>query len=122
MKAIYDITKGYPYFVQEWAYQAWNLAKTSPITAADISLASAAAISNLDQSFFRVRFDRLSNSEKNYLRAMAVLGPGPHRSSEIAESYGVKPTSAGPIRAHGDADFTIPLFNEFMNRVMTDWI
>jgi hypothetical protein len=93
------------------------------------------AIAALDASFFRVRFDRLTPVEKRYLRAMAELGPGPHRSGDIAETLGRKVTSLGPIRnqlvskgmiwspSHGNTAFTVPLFDEFMRRIMPgdDW-
>jgi DNA-binding MarR family transcriptional regulator len=84
----------------------------------------------LDVNFFRVRFDRLTPSEKHFLRAMAELGPGPHRTGDIADTLGVKVTSLGPVRArlikkgmvyspaHGDMAFTVPLFDEFMQRAM----
>jgi hypothetical protein len=123
-------TQGYPYFLQEWGKHAWDTASKSPITAADVKRASAGAIAALDESFFRVRFDRLTPSEKVYLRAMAELGPGPHRSGDIADQLGRKVTSLGPIRNqliskgmiwspnHGDTAFTVPLFDEFMGRIM----
>lgn len=86
----------------------------------------------LDNNFFRVRFDRLKPSERRYLRAMASLGPGPHRSGEVADHYGAKVESVGPLRSglikkgmiyspqHGDTAFSVPLFDEFMRRVMPD--
>jgi hypothetical protein len=92
--------------------------------------ASIAAIAALDESFFRVRFDRLTPAEKRYLRAMAELGPGPHRSGDIADVLKRKVTSLGPTRnqligkgmiwspSHGDTAFTVPLFDEFMKRIM----
>jgi predicted transcriptional regulator len=128
-------TRGYPYFLQEWGKHAWDSAKGSPITRADVDVASEAAIAALDESFFRVRFDRLTPVEKKYLRAMADLGQGPHRSGDIAEKLDRKVTSLGPTRNqliakgmiwspnHGDTAFTVPLFNEFMRRIMPgdDW-
>lgn len=128
-------TQGYPYFVQEWGKHAWDTADASPITDADVQLASTAAIAALDESFFRVRFDRLTPAEKRYLRAMAELGPGPHRSGDIAEALDRRVTSLGPTRNnliakgmiwspnHGDTAFTVPLFDEFMRRIMPgdDW-
>jgi hypothetical protein len=98
-------------------------------------LASISAIAALDESFFRVRFDRLTPLEKRYLRAMAELGPGPHRSGDISEKLRRKVTSLGPTRnqliskgmvwspSHGDTAFTVPLFEEFMRRIMPgdDW-
>ena len=128
-------TRGYPYFVQEWGKHSWDAADASPITSEDVENASASAIAALDESFFRVRFDRLTPSEKRYLRAMAELGPGPHRSGDIAETLGREVTSLGPTRAslinkgmiyspsHGDTAFTVPLFDEFMCRIIpgSDW-
>lgn len=128
-------TRGYPYFLQEWGKHAWDTADASPITRQDVVKASAAAIAALDESFFRVRFDRLTPAEKRYLRAMAQLGSGPHRSGDIAAQLGREVTSLGPTRSqliakgmvwspsHGDTAFTVPLFDEFMHRIMpgNDW-
>jgi hypothetical protein len=132
---IVDATKGYPYFLQEWGKHAWDAADASPITLEDVEEGSALAVAALDESFFRVRFDRLTPSEKRYLRAMAELGPGPHRSGAIADVLNRKVTSLGPTRnsligkgmiwspSHGDTAFTVPLFDEFMRRIMPgeDW-
>ncbi len=128
-------TRGYPYFLQEWGKHAWDAADASPITLEDVERATASAVAALDESFFRVRFDRLTPLEKKYLRAMAELGPGPHRSGDIAEELGREVTKLGPTRSqlivkgmiwspsHGDTAFTVPLFNEFMKRIMPgdDW-
>ncbi len=125
-------TKGYPYFLQEWGKHAWDSASASPIDLADVRTATASAVAALDDSFFRVRFDRLTPAEKKYLRAMAELGPGPHRSGDIADCLKRKVTSLGPTRSqliakgmiwspnHGDTAFTVPLFDEFMRRTITD--
>lgn len=130
LKEVFRLTKGYPYFLQEWGYQAWNLATASPITLKVVINATATVIPRLDKNFFRVRFDRLTPSEKNFLRAMAELGPDAHRTGDIADTLGVKVTSLGPVRAklirkgmiyspaHGDMAFTVPLFGEFMIRAM----
>ena len=78
-------TQGYPYFLQEWGKHVWDIAPASPIRTDDVQQATREVIAALDESFFRVRFDRLTPSEKRYLRAMAELGPGPHRSGDIAQ-------------------------------------
>ncbi|MBK6401758.1 MAG: ATP-binding protein [Rhodocyclaceae bacterium] len=128
-------TRGYPYFLQEWGKHAWDVASQSPITHADVDTASRAVVAALDESFFRVRLDRLTPTEKRYLRAMAELGPGPHRTGDIADILGKKVTALGPTRnqliakgmvwspSHGDTAFTVPLFDEFMRRIMPgdDW-
>jgi hypothetical protein len=127
---IVSATRGYPYFLQEWGKHSWDVANHSPITLADVSAASVEAIAALDESFFRVRFDRLTPAEKRYLRAMAELGPGPHRSGDIALTLSKTVNSLGPLRqslitkgmiwspSHGDTAFTVPLFDEFMKRIM----
>ncbi len=127
---IVSYTKGYPYFLQEWGKHAWDVATASPITRQNVETASAEAIAALDESFFRVRFDRLTPTEKKYLRAMAKLGTGPHRSGDIAAELHRESSSLGPVRSsliskgmvwsptHGDTAFTVPLFDEFMKRIM----
>ncbi len=135
VELIVQETKGYPYFLQEWGKHAWDITQQSPITVEDIRSASDQTIAALDESFFRVRFDRLTPKEKQYLRAMAELGPGPHRSGDIADELSRATSSLGPIRSslivkgmiwsptHGDTAFTVPLFDEFMKRIIPgkDW-
>lgn len=132
---IVEQTGGYPYFVQEWGKHSWDVATSSPITATDVEMASVTAVAALDESFFRVRFDRLTPAEKRYLRAMAELGPGPHRSGDVAEQLERAVSSLAPTRSHliakgmiwspehGDTAFTVPLFDEFMRRIMpgSEW-
>ncbi|MCY3878310.1 MAG: ATP-binding protein [Rhodobacteraceae bacterium] len=133
IKEILDNTCGYPYFLQEWGKRSWSVAETSPISLADAKQATTEALAELDASFFRVRFDRLTPAEKRYMRAMAELGPGPHRSGDIAAPLGRMVTSVAPTRnsligkgmiyspAHGDTAFTVPLFDGFMKRIMPEW-
>ena len=132
---IYAQTRGYAYFLQEWGKHSWDIASTPLITADDVEKASVTAVAALDDSFFKVRWNRINPAEKRYLRAMAELGPGPHRSGDIAAELGGKVTSYGPVRSqlidkgmiyspsHGDTAFTVPLFNEFMQRIIpgSDW-
>ena len=133
LRKIFQLTQGYPYFLQEWGYQAWNRAASSPITLRTVRQATPTVIRRLDENFFRVRFDRLTPREKHFLRAMAYLGPGPHRTSDIADALGARITSLGPVRAsllkkgmiyspaHGDMAFTVPLFDEFMCRAIPEF-
>jgi len=126
-----NVTQGYPYFLQEWGKYAWDQAQASPITIGDVHAASELAVAELDASFFRVRFDRLTPLEKHYLRAMAELGPGPHRSGDIAEVLQRAVSSLAPTRAqliakgmiwspsYGDTAFTVPLFDDFMRRTVS---
>jgi hypothetical protein len=130
IEVILGQTQCYPYFLQEWGKHSWNVAASSPIAAKDAARATEQALAELDASFFRVRFDRLTPAEKRYMRAMAQLGPGPHRSGDIADALGRKVTTVAPVRngliakgmlyspAHGDTAFTVPLFDGFMRRIM----
>ena len=132
---ILALTQGYAYFLQEWGSHTWRVAQQSPISTHDVEVANAQAIAALDESFFRVRFDRCTPKEKRYLRAMAELGAGPHRSGDIAACFGTKVSSLAPTRSslikkgmvwspnHGDTAFTVPMFDAFMKRIMRgdDW-
>lgn len=131
LQAIVDTTHGYPYFLQEWGYQAWNLSSGPEITEAETPYVTRQAVKRLDESFFRVRFDRLTPVEQRYMFAMAQLGPGPHRSGDIAARMEREVQSVAPHRnslihkgmvyspAHGDTAFTAPMFDEYLMRVST---
>ena len=130
IEEILRCTEGYPYFLQEWGKHAWAAAAASPITGDDARRATQMALDELDASFFRVRFDRLAPAERRYMRAMAELGAGPHRSGDIAGVLGKKIGAVAPVRSrlilkgmiyspgHGDTAFTVPLFDGFMRRIM----
>ncbi len=135
IERILSEAQGYPYFLQEWGKHVWDVAEASPISSTDVEEASKLAVASLDESFFRVRLDRMTPAEKRYLRAMAELGPGPHRSRDIGTELNRQVTSLGPTRSqliakgmvwspsHGDTAFTVPLFDEFMRRTIPgdDW-
>ena len=130
LDAVVEQTRCYPYFLQEWGKHMWDVAERSPITVTDVETASKHATADLDESFFRVRFDRLTPKEKSYLRAMAQLGAGPHRSGVIARAMERRVASVAPTRgqlinkgiiwspSHGYTAFTVPMFDEFMLRIM----
>jgi hypothetical protein len=124
-------TEGYPYFLQEWGYQAWNIAGASPINVDDVKKAPTAVFHRLDKGFFRVRFDQLTPKEREYVFAMATLDKGPYRSSDVADVLGESAQSLGPRRAqiikkgmiyspsYGDIDFTVPMFEDYLTRTAT---
>ncbi|NTU92289.1 MAG: ATP-binding protein [Chlorobiaceae bacterium] len=131
LEEIYRLTKGYPYFLQEWGYQAWNQADSSPITLRLVQETTTQVVHRLDENFFRVRFERLTDGEKKYLRAMAQLGQGPYRTTDISVQLGVESSTAlSTVRsklirkgmiyspAHGLLNFSVPLFDEFMLRAI----
>ena len=130
---IVEESRGYPYFLQEWGFHVWNGSPASPITDEDVRSVRPVVIAALDDNFFRVRMDRVTPKEREYLRAMAELGPGPHRSGDIAAQLGVRTESVAPRRsnliskgmiyspAHGDTAFTVPLFDEFLRRSVPEF-
>lgn len=132
LQDILQVSRGYAYFLQTWGSHTWLAAEDSPIGDAAVQKAGVTAIAALDEGFFRVRFDRCTPKEKRYLRAMAELGAGPHRSGDIADALAEKVSSLAPTRAtlvtkgmvwsptHGDTAFTVPMFDEFMKRIMPD--
>lgn len=130
LREIFEKTHGYPYFLQEWGYTAWNIAQSHAITEADAQAATEESIRKLDESFFRVRFDRTTPAERDYMRCLAELGDGPQRSADVAKALGRNATSLGPVRdslikkgmiyspEYALIAFTVPLFDEFMRRVI----
>lgn len=130
LEKIYELTEGYPYFLQEWGYITWNMAQFSPITCSTVNLATPEVINQLDNNFFRVRFDRLTPSERTFLRMMAELGEGPYKVGDIADKSHVKVSALSSTRAnlmkkgmlyspsYGYIAFTVPLFDQFIRRVM----
>lgn len=128
IEEILEQTKGYPYYLQEWGYQCWNIAEGDEIKKSDALMAAKAATKRLDEGFFKVRFDRLTPKEREYVIEMAKLGPGPYRASDVAGALGETHQSLGPRRAkiiqkgmiyspsHGDIDFTVPLFHDYLIR------
>ena len=127
---ILSAAKNFPYFIQEWGYQVWNAAPSSPVTTDMVRAATPEVVEHLDSNFFRVRFDRLTPLEQKYLRAMAELGPGPHATGRISDTLGVRTASVATVRQrliakgmvwsqrHGETAFTVPMFDAFMKRQM----
>lgn len=128
LSAIVERTQGYPFFLQEWASVAWNNAQGPEITFDDVDYAYAETLASLDEGFFRVRIDRLTKAEIQFVKTMSNLGDGPYAMADIARAMDRSLSSLGPTRAsiiakgmiystdHGYLDFTVPLFAEFMRR------
>ena len=124
------ITGGYPYFLQELGYAVWTVAEGPVISRDDVLAAVPGYEAKLDESFFRVRLDRATALQRSYLRAMAQLGPQPHKASDVAEvmrrtSQNLAPTRAELINRgllytpeHGYAAFTVPHFDRFIMRAV----
>jgi hypothetical protein len=128
LRAIVERTKGYPFFLQEWASVVWNNAEGPEITLADADQSYAETLALLDNGFFKVRIDRLTKTEVQFVRSMATLGDGPYAMADIAQAMNRSQQSLGPVRSsiitkgmiyrsdHGYLDFSVPLFADFMRR------
>lgn len=119
---------GYPYFLQEYGRHVWNVAADQPISTLDVERAEPAVRAHLDEGFFRARLGRLPDGERRYVRALASLGPGEHRSGAVAQVLGVQVGQAAPFRErliragvvysprYGYVAFTVPRFDDFVRR------
>jgi hypothetical protein len=130
---VLDLTACYPYFIQAFGKEAWDVAVgPDVITREDVERSIPVAVAELDDGFFRVRVGRTNDTERLYLRAMAELGPGPVRSSAVAATLGKKTNSLAPTRdalikralcyspRYGEIDFTVPMFGDFLRRWMPE--
>lgn len=125
---VISITEGYPYFLQEFGKHIWNAARSSPISTDDALDGKAVAVDSLDQSFFKVRIDRATKAEREFMKAMASLGKGPYKMGDVAKKRGVEINSISPVRAtliskgfvyspaHGLIEFSVPQFDDFIRR------
>ena len=130
VEEILRATQGYPYFLQEWGFHVWNATSKSPIRVSDVQRITPEIVAHLDANFFRVRFDRLTSLQQKYLRAMAELGAGPHRTGDVASALGVETANISNVRQqlidkgmiwsqrYGETAFTVPMFDTFMRRQM----
>jgi hypothetical protein len=130
---IANVTQGYPYFVQQWGHDAWNAAEGANIDLRAVQKADRLASKNLDEGFFSVRFDRLTASEKGYLRAMAYFQTETVSTTKVATALGQSSQAANSVRSsliskgmiyspnYGDVAFTVPLFDQFMRRKIPNW-
>src|SRR5512146_647093 len=126
LDALYAAADGYPYFVQAYGKVTWDVAAASPVTAKDVQVAGPVAAGELAVGFFGSRYERATPAEREYMRAMAVLGDDPVQTAQVAEELGRKPSSVSPARdslikkgliyssERGLIAFTVPHFGRFL--------
>lgn len=131
LSAIFKMSGGYPFFLQECGYQVWQTVEKSPVTAKDVRNVADLIIERLDRNFFAVRLDRISELERIFLRVMADV-PGPEAKSlaDVAKGMGRSVNSLSMLRRSlirkgvlysaevGTVSYTVPLFGAYMRRVM----
>lgn len=132
VRRVYEISKGYPYFLQEWGYQLWNAVSHEPIHISDVEAIHSSVLARLDSSFFRVRMERLTKAEKDFLFAMAEVREPEIRIGAVAEQLNVSVGALGPRRsslikkgmvyspAYGSIAFSVPLFGDYLKRCYKD--
>jgi len=125
---VYEISRGYPYFLQEWGYQLWNYIEREPIHVKDVDSVHPQVLERLDSSFFRVRYQRLTKAEKDFLYAMSEVGADEVRIGDVSSRMRVSVGALGPRRsslikkgmiyspAHGNLAFSVPLFGDYLKR------
>lgn len=128
---VVNTTGGYPYFIQEYGRQVWKHTSLDPnitITLDDVKNAEPYFWNGLDESFFKVRFDRATPTEQKFMFAMAQCEHTPCNVVEVAEIMKKDTTSISPIRAqlihkglifatrHGEIDYTVPGFAKYLRR------
>jgi len=130
LEEILEVTQCYPYFIQQFGLQAWDVADgPDAITADDVRRSIPLAMAELDDGFFRVRAGASTAAERRYMLAMARIGPGPVRTAEVARALGREPSAVTPLREsllrrslcfvpeRGRIDFTVPMFGDYMLRI-----
>ena len=126
---IIQLTKGYPYFIQELCSTVWEYSETEIIQLSDVERVVATFLSQLDESFFKVRYERCTKTEHDFLFAMVKCGELPCAISNVAKILRKKVSTISPLRAqliskgiihstgHAEIDFTVPLFDEYLRRI-----
>ncbi len=123
---LYEMTDGYPYFVQAYGKVTWDAAVGSPIRSDDVRAGAPEAEAELAVGFFGARFDRATPAERDYLTAMADLGVDQVPTAEVAGHLDRRPQSLSPARdglikkgliyaaERGSVAFTVPHFGTFL--------
>ncbi len=129
LEKILKITDGYPYFIQEMGKILYDNCDGHEFTLELVEKSTAQYFSQLDESFYKSRWNRATDQEKAYMRSMAQLGTGQYKSSDVADNMQRKPESLGPLRAglitkgfiyspaYSFIDFTVPGFEKFLKRI-----
>lgn len=129
VKEILKWSKGYPYFIQELCDIVWEYTNKDTIELEDVKKVLTTFLERLDESFFRMRYERCTKKEHDFLFAMVKCGELPCTISSVAHILKKKVNSVSPIRAqliskgviyssgHGEIDFTVPLFDEYLKRI-----
>ena len=131
LEALYEVTEGYPYFVQAYGKVTWDNAPRSPVSRDDVRVAAPEAEAELAVGFFGSRYERATPAERDYLRAMAALSgeaDGSVPTAAVADHLGRKQSSLSPARdslmkkglvysaERGTIAFTVPHFGSYLRK------
>lgn len=130
---IINYTKGYPYFIQEMCNTIWENTEDKLISSDAVSQNVEATNKRLDSGFFHVRYDRCTQTEKEFMAAMVKCGELPCTISNVAVIMNREVKSIGIFRSslirkgliystsYGEIDFTVPQFDAFIKRTYPDF-
>lgn len=134
VRELHAISGGYPYFLQEYGYQIWLAAESDKVTRRDVVKIQSVVKERLDSNFFDVRFDRVANSERQFLRAMAeCAADGVAKIADVAENLHRTLGSLSPVRSSlirkgliyspsvGLVAYTVPMFGSYVKRVLPNF-
>lgn len=128
VERVVDLTKGYPYFLQEYGRTIWRVGSGQSIGSREVEAAEPVAREYLDQNFFSQRIGKLPSAERSYVSAIAGCGDGPQRTADVARALGKDPASVSSLRDRllkagliytphrGVVDFTVPLCADYIRR------
>jgi hypothetical protein len=128
LSLLLSAANGYPFFLQVYGRSVWEAASGKVISAEDAQVAVRLGTSDLDHGFFEARWQRATNAERLYLRAMAQDGDSASSTGEIADRLGKSTTKLAVIRSrliakgvvyapeYGSIQFTVPGMAGFIAR------
>lgn len=132
VEEIKEWSKGYPFFIQELCNTIWEETESEIIKKSDVERVIPVFLDKLDKGFFKIRYDRCTKKEHDFLFAMVRCGSLPCTISNVAKILGKRVSSISPTRAqliskgiiystgHGEIDFTVPQFDKYLKRINPD--
>lgn len=132
VEEIKEWSKGYPFFIQELCNTIWEEIESEIIKKSDVERVIPVFLDKLDKGFFKIRYDRCTKKEHDFLFAMVRCGSLPCTISNVAKILGKRVSSISPTRAqliskgiiystgHGEIDFTVPQFDKYLKRINPD--
>lgn len=126
---IVEITKGYPFFIQQLCKIVYDKTNKDVIELSDVENCIDEFLSSLDERFFKSRYERCAESDKKFIFAMVECGELPCTISNVAHNLNKTVGSISTTRAqliskgiiypvrYKELDFTVPEFSGYIQRL-----